>query len=218
MKKIICILLVLCLCGCSAPAVQETTGTTAAPTIPVAERILGVWNVSIDCSDFCNGYILDYMGQELAVYFDFTGIAVDGIFTLLEDGTFTMTISQEAVDAYTQEIDRIMHSNHHDYLEQAIREELNGRTLDAYLEETGLTMDYLLLAAGINLPLMIQDLLDPLRTVPCSGTYYVQDDLLHIAGTVCDFTLTETTLRIEAPADTTGLASFPALFPLDFTR
>ena len=42
--------------------------------------------------------------------------------------------------------------------------------------------------------------------------------MLHIAGTVCAFTLTETTLSIDAPEDSADLAPFPALFPLEFSR
>jgi len=219
MKKIICILLVLCLCGCSAPAAENTTaGTTAVPTAPAQERILGTWQTAIDCSQICNGYILDTMGAELSHYFDVTGIAAAAPLTLQEDGSFTMDISQEAVDAYAGQVNEIMRGNLHSYLGQTLQEELAGQTLNAYLEETGLTTDDLLVAAGVNISQITNDLLEPLRAIPCSGTYYLLNDSLHIAGTVCSFTLTENTLTVSAPEDTADLAAFPALFPLKFTR
>lgn len=221
-KPILAILLCLCLWACAAPAGETTapipTETTAPPTLPLGERISDTWYTAIDCSSFCNDYILQTMGQELAHHFDFTGITVAGVLTLREDGTFTMTITQEAVDAYTREIDRIMQENLHSYLEAWLGDKLTDRTLDQYLRAANITMEDLLIAAGVNIPQMTQDLLDPLRAVPCSGTYYRQDGLLHIAGTVCAYTLTETSLTVSAPEDAAGLAAFPALFPLDFTR
>ena len=221
MKKVLIFTAVLCLllCACGAPAREtEPTGTTAAPTAPAEERILGIWQTSIDCSDLCNSYIEATMGTELAHYFDFTGIHLAGTLELKEDGSFTMTISQADVDAYSSEIDRIMHENLYAYLAQVLEEELAGRTMDQYMEETNLTIDHLLIAAGVNMSQMIYDLLDPLRTVPCSGTYYLQEDMLHIAGTVAPFTLAGGLLHIDAPAESDGIAAFPALFPLDFTR
>lgn len=221
LKKIFALIAALCifLCACGTPAPAETTApTTEAPTLPRAERIWDTWQVTIDCNKTCSDYILALMGQELASYFDFTGTTVNGILTLQEDGSFTFTITQEAVDAYTQQVETVMHTDLHDYLENLLIEKLNGRTLDEYLFATQVTMEELLVDAGVDLPLMTTALLSQLRVLPCSGTYFERDGMLHIAGTVCAYTLSDTTLQISAPEDPTELAPFPALFPLEFTR
>ena len=223
MKKLIAILAVLCLlCGCAAPAPAETAATTAVtteePTLPKAEQICDTWQTTLDCKNSCEEYVLALMGPELAAYFDFTGTTVDATLTLMEDGTFRFTISQEAVDAYTQQIEQVMQRDLRAYLENLLKEKLGGRTMDEYMSESNVTMEGLLADAGIDMALMCNALLEQLRLLPCSGTYFISDEMLHIAGTVCAFTLTETTLSIDAPEDSADLASFPALFPLEFTR
>ena len=223
MKQIFSLLLAVCLllCGCARPAPAETTSTTAAteaPTLPKSERIWDTWQTTLDCAESCDNYILKLMGPELAAYFDFTGVTVDATLMLMEDGTFRFTISQEAADAYTRQVDQVMQRDLRSYLEDLIKDKLGDRTMDEYLRAANVTMEDLLLDAGVDTALMSAALLEQLRLLPCSGTYFISDDMLHIAGTVCAFALTETSLRIEAPEDTADLAAFPALFPLEFTR
>lgn len=196
-------------------------GTTASPINPVEAKMWGNWQTAIDCSWLCSYQIDRVMGQELAHYFDFTGVTVNGKLTLREDGTFTMTIDEAAVQALSQQITQSVQGGLYGYLEQALAEELSGFTLDAYLNATGLTMEDLMTVAGVNMGQLVLDMIQPLRTVPCSGTYFVKDEQLHIAGTVCGFALTEDSLSIyapvEGPPDGVSL-SFPALLPLEFIR
>ena len=219
MKKLIILIIVLSLslCACGAPAeANSTTVTTAAPTESVVEKIAGTWYTHIDCTELCNNQMQAQLGQELAPYFDFTGTNVLGQLTLNEGGEFTMTITQEAIDAYTATISETTEACLRAYLEQTMAQELNGESLNAYMVRKSLTMDMLLVAAGIDMPLLIANMIEPLKAVPCTGTYYVHDQL-HIAGAVCDFTISDSMLTLEK-AEGEALAAFPALLPLDFFR
>ena len=219
MKRILAFVLVLCLCGCTAPAAETSTpSTTVAPTISAEEAISGTWLTTVDCTQMCNEYILNLMGQELADYFDFSQVSVDLTLILNPDSTFKLTITQEAVEACANQLDEAMQADLHEYLENLLADKLENRTLDQYLRAANLSMADLLVDAGIDIPLMATSLLDQLRALPCSGTYYISDGLLHIAGTVCSYSATENTLRIHAPEETADLAPFPALFPLEFSR
>lgn len=211
----LCLLMALCLflTACGGPAAPETT---AAPTVPVAERLAGSWETAIDCTDICKSCLLENMGQELAAYFDLSGVCVTGLLTLQSDGSFTMTIQEEAVQAFSQQVKEKMGSGLHGYLEKTLEKELAGFTLDAYLNATGLTIDDLLVMAGLDLDKLSLQMLEPMRTVPCSGTFRVKDSKMYIAGTVCDFAYTQDSLQFSAPEEAT--APFPALFPLTFQR
>lgn len=219
MKRILIIAMALCLlCACGAPAETKTatTAITTAPTEPVAERIFGTWYTHINCTDLCNSQMQALVGPELAPYFDLTGVNVLLQLDLNEGGNFSATITQEAIDDYTGAISQITEENLRSYLEETMAEELNGESLDAYMVRKQLTMDMLLVAAGIDLPLLISNMVEPLKAIPCTGTYYVHDRL-HIASAVCDYTLTDSMLSLKK-AEGEDLAAFPALFPLDFFR
>ncbi len=211
---LIWMVLFLCLCGCAAPA--KTQPTTAVPTEPAAQRILGTWYTHVDCADLCNQQMQALLGPELAPYFDFTGINVLLQLDLDEDGNFSVTITQEAIDHYTGAITQTTQESLRAYLEQTMAQELNGESLNAYMVRKQLTMEQLLVAAGIDMSQLIYDMVVPLRDIPCTGTYYVHDRL-HIAGAVCGYTLTDSTLSLKE-AEGESLAAFPALFPLDFFR
>lgn len=215
MKRFLIIAIALCLlCACGAPA--ESKPTTTAPTEPVAERIFGTWYTHIDCTDLCNSQMQALLGPELSPYFDFTGIHVLLQLDLNEGGSFAATITQEAVDDYTGAITETTEASLRAYLEQTMAQELNGESLDAYMVRKQLTMEQLLVAAGIDMPKLIYNMVEPLKAIPCTGTYYVHDRL-HIAGAVCDYSLSDSMLSLKK-AEGEALAAFPALFPLDFSR
>ena len=221
MKKSLCALcLVTALCfllaACGDPAGK--TEATTAPTVPVEERISGSWQTSIDCSELCTQQLLKQMGPELAAYFDLNGVSVMGNLTLQPDGSFTMRIEEAAVLDFTTQVRQAMDSGMYGYLEKTLSEELAGFTLEAYLAATGLAIEDLLTMAGLDLNRLSLNMLEPMRSVSCSGTYRVKEGKMYIAGTVCGFSFTQDSLNFSAPEESTELAPFPALFPLSFQR
>ena len=219
MKKIILLLTAvsLLLCGCGAPAETETTAaTTAAATEPAENLMLGTWYAHIDCTDLCNSQMQALLGEELTPYFTFPGMNVLLQLDLNAGGDFSATITQETISSFADAITQITQDNLRSYLEQTMAEELKGESLDAYMVRKQLTMDMLLVAAGIDLPLLISNMVEPLKAIPCTGTYYIHDQL-HIAGAVCDYTVSDSTLSLEK-AEGENLAAFPALLPLEFFR
>lgn len=219
MKKIriFCFVTALCLilAACGSPAAPEAT---TEPTIPVEEKISGSWKTAIDCTDICTNLLLEQMGQELAAYFDLNGVCVNGLLTIQPDGTFTMTIDEAAVLDFSEQVKTAMGNGLHGYLEKTLAEELAGFTLDAYLAATGLSMEDLMVMAGLNLDALVLQMITPMREVPCSGTYRVKDGKMYIAETVCAFTYTQESLQFSSPETEEDIAAFPALFPLTFER
>ena len=134
------------------------------------KKLIGTWNTTMDLTDMTNE-LLTAASPDMAEYITLSDCSIDLVYTFNEDGTYQMSLVDESLEAWSQNI-------------------LEGTTeglqkyLDDMAQEEGLTADDLLSAMGVDLDELLEMSMDTeamqetVRSSEESGTYELKDGQL----------------------------------------
>ena len=223
--------LVLCACGAGqtnkdnddkADKTDSSTNDTSASVQTTAgpsdeELIVGKWKGTIDCGDYFGEVMGASMGQEVAAFFDFSGVGFDILLTFEDNGNFTLAIDQESVDAFAKDIVDELMAGLHSYMEVALAAQLGGKTLDEYLAANNMDFAQLMAASGLNVETLAQQMSSSFENAGNEGKYAFEDGLLSLDGDHHSYELSADSLTIEIPEDVT-YELVEVLFPMELER
>lgn len=177
------------------------------------DAIVGTWVAEIDCSDLMNDMMAESMGEDIADYMDFDGVILEVTMTFTEDGECSMIFTDDALDAYADDVTECLLDGLFEYMDDLLAED--GTPLEEFLEESDMTFEELLEESGVDMG----DLTDELTAGFEDSTfdYSIDGDELTIDEDVHEFELDGDDLTIYAPDGSDDvLAGY--LFPMYLER
>lgn len=190
MKKtiayLLCLTLVLgmMLCGCGG---QDT--------------IIGTWTGEADLNETLNTS-MEQAG--LGDYFNFTAFVLEMTVVFNEDGTYSMSVSEDSFTAACQAVAAELSSGMELYLTDLLEEQGLDMTVEEFLELSGISLE------DLTSELLTEETLNEgLSTLNISGQYIAEEGKLYTSGDIeeavdmsyCDtYTLDGSTLTITMTA------------------
>ena len=214
MKKRIALLLSfvlvlsLALCACGGGEKKET--------------LVGTWNASIDIAEVYNAEIAASGDEAMAEYLSVDSFAIPLVMTFNEDGTYSMTVDKEGMDASMNGLIEDMKVGLEKYFND-------------YFSSMGLEIDVneALAASGMSLDSLVEEMKGEIMTedmyadMESAGQYKAEDGKLYltedvevepVGGVYNTYTIEGDTLTIEAGTEELEDEMAELLFPLVLKR
>jgi len=192
------------------------------------KKILGTWTADVDYADAFNLGIRSADGMdEIAKYFEAEEFIVTTTLIFRDDGSYTMTISEEAAEKAIESIEYIMYDGFESILKEQFKQLGLPISLDKYLES--MTHSIWDMVAEALTEDVKDELIDEMVN-PHTGNYKVADGKIYMTEDVTDAISEEFYDTYELDGDTlTLLECFcqidedqkevqKALYPMVFTR
>lgn len=184
--RILCLIMVLSvvLCGCS----EEKN------------ELLGTWTGDMDLSEALNASMA-LEGSGMEDYFNFTGFTVELTMVFNEDGTYSMSVSEESVSAAFDTIIAQLSDGMTQYIEDLLEAEGLDMTVEEFLELGGISIDDLIAEAFTE-----EMLTEVVAAFEASGQYKAEGGKLYTSSSVDEaisenaydsYSISGTTLTIE---------------------
>lgn len=214
MKKRIALLLSfvlvlsLALCACGGGEKKET--------------LVGTWNASIDIAEVYNAEIAASGDETMAEYLSVDSFAIPLVMTFNEDGTYSLTVDKEGMDATMNGLIEDMKVGLEKYFND-------------YFSSMGLEIDVneALAASGMSLDALVEEMKGEIMTedmyadMESAGQYKAEDGKLYmtedvevepVGGVYNTYTIEGDTLTIEAGTEELEDEMAELLFPLVLKR
>lgn len=214
MKKRIALLLSfvlvlsLALCACGGEEKKET--------------LVGTWNASIDIADVYNAEIAASGDPTMAEYLSVDSFAIPLVMTFNEDGTYSMTVDKDGMDATMNGLIEDMKVGLENYFND-------------YFASMGLEIDVdeALAASGMSLDALVEEMKAEIMTedmyadMESAGQYKAEDGKLYltedvdvepVGGVYNTYKIEGDTLTIEAGTEELDDEMAEILFPLVLKR
>ena len=214
MKKRIALLLSfvlvlsLALCACGGGEKKET--------------LVGTWNATIDIAEVYNAEIAASGDEAMAEYLSVDSFAIPLVMTFNEDGTYSLTVDKEGMDAAMNGLIEDMKVGLEKYF-------------DDYFSSMGLEIDVdeALAASGMSLDSLVEEMKGEIMTedmyadMESAGQYKAEDGKLYltedvevepVGGVYNTYTIEGDTLTIEAGTEELEDEMAELLFPLVLKR
>ena len=230
--KLLAVLLALCLvlCACGTGETNkdnddhgnnnsdDTSASVETTTGPSDEElIVGKWKATIDCGEYFGEVLAGSMGQEVAAFFDFSGVGFDITLTFDDAGNYTLAIDQASVEAFAEDIVDELMNGLHSYMEVALATQLGGKTLDEYLAANNMDFAQLMAASGVNAETLAQQMSSGFDSAENEGKYTFEEGVLVMDGDRHAYELSADSMTIEMPEDVT-YELVEVLFPMELER
>jgi hypothetical protein len=203
------------------PTEAPTIETAPAPTGESDASLVGTWKLEMECGGLYNMILGLALGGELPESVDFTGLKLTVYYTFNADGTYELTMKDADLELFAQEAsDKIM-TCMYDLMEVTLASELDGKTLDEFLKEQGMTFEQLLEASGVDADMLSQSMLESMDISNTTGEYALEDGMLILADSKQPYSLDGDTLTIyapEIPENEMFTAVLDSLYPMVLTR
>ena len=214
MKKRIALLLSfvlvlsLALCACGGGEKKET--------------LVGTWNATIDIAEVYNAEIAASGDEAMAEYLSVDSFAIPLVMTFNEDGTYSLTVDKEGMDAAMNGLIEDMKVGLEKYFND-------------YFSSMGLEIDVVeaLAASGMSLDALVEEMKAEIMTedmyadMESAGQYKAEDGKLYltedvevepVGGVYNTYTIEGDTLTIEAGTEELEDEMAELLFPLVLKR
>lgn len=214
MKKRIALLLSfvlvlsLALCACGGGEKKET--------------LVGTWNASIDIAEVYNAEIAASGDETMAEYLSVDSFAIPLVMTFNEDGTYSLTVDKEGMDATMNGLIEDMKVGLEKYFND-------------YFSSMGLEIDVneALAASGMSLDSLVEEMKGEIMTedmyadMESAGQYKAEDGKLYltedvevepVGGVYNTYTIEGDTLTIDAGTEELEGEMAELLFPLVLKR
>lgn len=133
MKKILSLslallLLILTFAGCS----KET------------DALIGTWEGEVNYANFFNQGLTASAGEELAAYWNVEEFNLTIVMTFREDGTYSMTVNREKLNASLEQLKQVLNAGLRDYMQDLITASKMEITVDELIQSMDISIDDLL--------------------------------------------------------------------------
>lgn len=214
MKKRIALLLSfvlvlsLALCACGGGEKKET--------------LVGTWNATIDIAEVYNAEIAASGDEAMAEYLSVDSFAIPLVMTFNEDGTYSLTVDKEGMDAAMNGLIEDMKVG----LEKYFNDYFSSMGLEIDVDEA-------LAASGMSLDALVEEMKGEIMTedmyadMESAGQYKAEDGKLYltedvevepVGGVYNTYTIEGDTLTIEAGTEELEDEMAELLFPLVLKR
>ena len=214
MKKRIALLLSfvlvlsLALCACGGGEKKET--------------LIGTWNATIDIAEVYNAEIAASGDEAMAEYLSVDSFAIPLVMTFNEDGTYSLTVDKEGMDAAMNGLIEDMKVG----LEKYFNDYFSSMGLEIDVDEA-------LAASGMSLDALVEEMKAEIMTedmyadMESAGQYKAEDGKLYltedvevepVGGVYNTYTIEGDTLTIEAGTEELEDEMAELLFPLVLKR
>lgn len=214
MKKRIALLLSfvlvlsLALCACGGGEKKET--------------LVGTWNATIDIAEVYNAEIAASGDEAMAEYLSVDSFAIPLVMTFNEDGTYSLTVDKEGMDAAMNGLIEDMKVG----LEKYFNDYFSSMGLEIDVDEA-------LAASGMSLDALVEEMKAEIMTedmyadMESAGQYKAEDGKLYltedvevepVGGVYNTYTIEGDTLTIEAGTEELEDEMAELLFPLVLKR
>ena len=214
MKKRIALLLSfvlvlsLALCACGGGEKKET--------------LVGTWNATIDIAEVYNAEIAASGAEAMAEYLSVDSFAIPLVMTFNEDGTYSLTVDKEGMDAAMNGLIEDMKVG----LEKYFNDYFSSMGLEIDVDEA-------LAASGMSLDALVEEMKAEIMTedmyadMESAGQYKAEDGKLYltedvevepVGGVYNTYTIEGDTLTIEAGTEELEDEMAELLFPLVLKR
>ena len=214
MKKRIALLLSfvlvlsLALCACGGGEKKET--------------LVGTWNATIDIAEVYNAEIAASGDEAMAEYLSVDSFAIPLVMTFNEDGTYSLTVDKEGMDAAMNGLIEDMKVG----LEKYFNDYFSSMGLEIDVDEA-------LAASGMSLDSLVEEMKGEIMTedmyadMESAGQYKAEDGKLYltedvevepVGGVYNTYTIEGDTLTIEAGTEELEDEMAELLFPLVLKR
>lgn len=214
MKKRIALLLSfvlvlsLALCACGGGEKKET--------------LVGTWNATIDIAEVYNAEIAASGDEAMAEYLSVDSFAIPLVMTFNEDGTYSLTVDKEGMDAAMNGLIEDMKVG----LEKYFNDYFSSMGLEIDVDEA-------LAASGMSLDALVEEMKAEIMTedmyadMESAGQYKAEDGKLYltedvevepVGGVYNTYTIDGDTLTIEAGTEELEDEMAELLFPLVLKR
>lgn len=220
--KLMTVLLALCLLlsACSLGGFDIFNKQSSIfPTKPLSdeERIVGKWRGSFECGEYFNSVMAIAMGEDASDAFDFSGLSLDVVLEFTADGKYAMDVDKDSVEAFADEVIEELLNGLSNYLQTLLGGQLGGKTLDEYLSENNMDLEFLLEQSGLDTKEMADDMISSFDDVAEEGAYSVADGVLTMGTEEHAYKFVNDTLILEAPEGATDEV-MEYMFPMELKR
>lgn len=202
------LILSLALCACGGGEKKET--------------LVGTWNATIDIAEVYNAEIAASGDEAMAEYLSVDSFAIPLVMTFNEDGTYSLTVDKEGMDAAMNGLIEDMKVG----LEKYFNDYFSSMGLEIDVDEA-------LAASGMSLDALVEEMKAEIMTedmyadMESAGQYKAEDGKLYltedvevepVGGVYNTYTIEGDTLTIEAGTEELEDEMAELLFPLVLKR
>lgn len=218
--KLTALVLALCLtlCACSFVDLGDVIdkGKIEKP-LTDEDRILGTWKTTVECGDYFEEVMTQSVGTELAAYFPFSAVGFDLILTFDEDGNYTVTLDEDSLQVFADDILDVVLGGLRAYLEETLSGMLGDQTLDEYLNANNMDFEQLLASSGVKPETLTEDILESFDEANSKGKYRIKNGKLELDSDIHEYVFSDDKLVLEAP-ENTGDEMTDILFPMTLEK
>lgn len=186
------------------------------------ETLVGTWNASIDIAEVYNAEIAASGDEAMAEYLSVDSFAIPLVMTFNEDGTYSLTVDKEGMDAAMNGLIEDMKVG----LEKYFNDYFSSMGLEIDVDEA-------LAASGMSLDALVEEMKGEIMTedmyadMESAGQYKAEDGKLYltedvevepVGGVYNTYTIDGDTLTIEAGTEELEDEMAELLFPLVLKR
>lgn len=108
------------------------------------DALLGTWEGEVNYASYFNQGLAESAGEALSQYWQVDEFNLTLVMTFREDGTYSMAVDQEKLDASLEQLKQVLTAGMTEYMEDLIAASGTEMTVDELLESLGISIEDLL--------------------------------------------------------------------------